>query len=257
MSNELYIEKNGAIATMVINRPQKKNAFTLAMFKELGVLLDELEADRNIKVLVVRGVDETAFSAGADISEFLEVRFSAEKAKKYNDFALESIEKLYRFSKPTIALIQGLAIGGGLELASSCDFRFAAENSKLGITAANMGIVYNLTSTKRLYNLIGLSKTKELLYTAKLISANEGKKIGLIDYVYSSEEIEEKCFEFARQIIQKSSVAISGMKKVIQSMIDGENEESEAISEIILASYCSDDYKEGIQAFMEKRKPNF
>lgn len=257
MSEELYVKKDDALATIVIDRPQKKNAFTLAMFKELGDILDELETDKTIKVLIIRGADETAFSAGADISEFLEVRSSAEKAKKYNDIALESIEKLYRFPRPTIALIQGLAIGGGLELANACDFRFATENSKLGITAANIGIVYNLVSTKKLYNLVGMSKTKELLYTAKLISAVEGKEIGLIDYVYSSEEIEERCLEFAKQIMQKSSVAVSGIKKVIQAVADGETEESDEISEIILNSYESDDYKEGIKAFMEKRKPNF
>ncbi|MEH7345641.1 enoyl-CoA hydratase-related protein [Bacillus sp. JJ1532] len=257
MSNELYVKKDGAIASLIINRPHKKNSFTLAMFQKLGELLDELEHNSSVKVLIIRGVDETAFSAGADITEFLEVRLHAEKAKAYNDYALESIEKLYRFSKPTIALIKTLAIGGGLELANSCDFRFASAGSKVGITAANIGIVYNLSSTKRLYNLIGPSKTKELLYTAKLISAEEGQHIGLIDYVYPIEEIEEKCLDFANRIKVKSAVANAGIKKVIQAIIDGENEESDYIENVILESYSSDDYMEGIQAFLEKRKPNF
>ncbi|TQR19686.1 enoyl-CoA hydratase/isomerase family protein [Psychrobacillus vulpis] len=257
MSNNLYVERNGSIATLVINRAEKKNSFSLAMFKQLGVILDELEADQQVRLLIVKGVDETAFSSGADISEFLENRFSSSNAKKYNDATLESIEKLYRFPKPTIALIKTLAIGGGLELANSCDFRFATSGSKLGITAANIGIVYNLTSTKRLANLIGPSKAKELLYTAKLISAEEGNEIGLIDYVYSKEEIEEKCLEFAEKIVRKSSVANNGIKQVIQSIIDGENEETKEIEQLILDSFSSDDYKEGIAAFLEKRKPNF
>lgn len=257
MSNYLYVERNGSIATLVFNRAEKKNSFSLEMFKQLGVLLDELEIDQKIKVLVLKGIDDTAFSAGADISEFLENRFSARNAKDYNDATLESIEKLYRFPKPTIALIKTLAIGGGLELANSCDFRFASSGSKLGITAANIGIVYNLTSTKRLVNLIGPSKAKELLYTAKLISAEEGNEIGLIDYIYSIEEIEEKCLEFAEKIIRKSSVANNGIKQVIQSIIDGENEETKEIEQLILDSFSSDDYKEGIAAFLEKRKPNF
>ncbi|OQM45936.1 enoyl-CoA hydratase [Anoxybacillus sp. UARK-01] len=257
MTDELYVQKQGKIAVLVINRPQKKNAFTLAMFQKLKAILDELETDQEIRVLIIRGVDETAFSAGADIHEFLEIRFSEEKAKKYNDVALAAVEKLYRFSRPTIALIQGLAIGGGLELANACDFRFATENSQLGITAANIGIVYNLTSTKRLYHLVGPAKTKELLYTAKRISALEGKAIGLVDYLYPNEEIEEKCLQFAEQIITKSSVSIIGMKKVIQAIMDGEHEESEEISEMILSSYSSDDYKEGIQAFIEKRNSRF
>lgn len=257
MSNNLYVEKNGAIATLIFNRAEKKNSFSLAMFKQLGEILDELELDQQVKVLILKGVDENAFSAGADISEFLENRFSAQKAKDYNDATLESIEKLYRFPKPTIALIKTLAIGGGLELANSCDFRFATSESKLGITAANIGIIYNLTSTKRLVNLVGPSKAKELLYTAKLIRAEEGKEIGLIDYVYPMEEIEEQCLEFAGQIIRKSSVANNGIKQVIQSIIDGENAETKEIEQLILNSFSSDDYKEGIAAFLEKRKPNF
>ncbi|SFQ08264.1 Enoyl-CoA hydratase/carnithine racemase [Psychrobacillus psychrotolerans] len=257
MTNLLYVERSESIATVVFNRSDKKNSFSLAMFKQLGELLTELEKDSKVKLLILKGVDETAFSSGADITEFLENRFSAQKAKDYNDATLESIEKLYRFPKPTIALIKTLAIGGGLELANSCDFRFASSGSKLGITAANIGIIYNLVSTKRLVNLIGPTKAKELLYTAKLITAEEGKEIGLVDYIYPLGEIEEKCLEFARQIIRKSSVANNGIKQVIQAIIDGDNEETEEIEKLILESFSSDDYKEGIEAFLEKRKPNF
>lgn len=257
MTNLLYVERSESIATVVFNRSDKKNSFSLAMFKQLGELLTELEKDSKVKLLILKGVDETAFSSGADITEFLENRFSAQKAKDYNDATLESIEKLYRFPKPTIALIKTLAIGGGLELANSCDFRFASSGSKLGITAANIGIIYNLVSTKRLVNLIGPTKAKELLYTAKLITAEEGKEIGLVDYIYPLGEIEEKCLEFARQIIRKSSVANNGIKQVIQAIIDGDNEETEKIEKLILESFSSDDYKEGIKAFLEKRKPNF
>lgn len=257
MSNEVYVEKAGAIATIVFNRPEKKNSFSLSMFQQLDSLLDDLKLDEQIKLLIVRGVDETAFSSGADISEFLDVRLAAQKAKVYNDTALGAIEKLYRFPRPTIALIQRLAIGGGLELANSCDFRFATTGSKIGITSANIGIVYNLSSTKRLVNLVGPSKAKELLYTAQLITAEEGQELGLIDRVYEVDEIEEKCLEFANLILTKSPVANSGIKQVIQAIIDGENEESEELSEMILDSFSSEDYHEGIQAFLEKRKPNF
>ena len=257
MTNLLYVERNGSIATLVFNRADKKNSFSLAMFKQLGELLSELEKDQQVKLLILKGADETAFSSGADITEFLENRFSAQKAKDYNDATLESIEKLYRFPKPTIALIKTLAIGGGLELANSCDFRFASSGSKLGITAANIGIIYNLVSTKRLVNLIGTTKAKELLYTAKLITAEEGQEIGLIDYIYPMEDLEGKCLEFANKIIRKSSVANNGIKQVIQAIIDGDNEETKEIEELILESFSSDDYKEGIQAFLEKRKPNF
>lgn len=257
MSNYLYIERNGSIATIVINRPEKKNCFSLEMFRHLEDLLDELKEDQTVKFLVLRGVDDTAFSAGADISEFLEVRLHAEKAKAYNDFALGAIEKLYRFPRPTAALIQTLAIGGGLELANSCDFRFATQGSKLGITAANIGIIYNLTSTKRLFNLVGPSQAKKLLYTAELITAEKGKEIGLVDFICKPDEIEQDVNKFVKRVLQKSPVANAGIKQVIQAIIDGENQETEDIANLVLDSYSSNDYTEGIQAFLEKRKPDF
>ncbi|PLS18468.1 enoyl-CoA hydratase [Bacillus sp. M6-12] len=257
MSKELYIERDGAIASLIINRPEKKNAFTLAMFENLPLLLDEIERDSSIKLLIIRGVDDTAFAAGADISEFLEFRLSDEKAKEYNDKALYAVEKLYRFPKPTIALIRRLAIGGGLELALACDFRFASEDSLVGITAANLGIVYNLTSTKRLMDAVGPSKAKELLYTGKLVKAAEAKTLGLIDFLHQGDEIYEEMNNFAKQLSEKSSIALSGTKQVIQAILDGAKEEDEYISKAVLESYNSDDYKEGIQAFLEKRKPRF
>ncbi|WP_449538544.1 enoyl-CoA hydratase/isomerase family protein [Ferdinandcohnia sp. Marseille-Q9671] len=257
MSNELYIEQNGAIATLVINRPEKRNAFTLAMFERLTTLLEEVENDSSVKVLLVRGVDETSFASGADISEFMDNRFSVEKAKHYNDKALEGIDKLTRFKKPTIAVVRSFAIGGGLELANACDFRFASDDSRFGITASRVGIVYNLASTKRLMDIIGPAKTKELLFTSKLISASEAKDIGLLHYIYPGDSVLDKATTFAELIASRSSVANNGMKQVIRAILDGETEEDEDLSALILESFHSDDYIEGINAFLEKRKPNF
>lgn len=257
MSEKLYVEIDGAIATIVVNRPEKKNAFNLAMFEQLTFLLEEIEQDQAVKVLIVRGVDETAFGAGADIAEFLENRTSPAKAKAYNDKALEAVEKLYRFSKPTIAVIRRLAIGGGLELALACDFRFASDDSLLGITPAKLGIVYNLSSTKRLLDIVGPSITKEMLYTAKLLKAEEAKNVGLIDRFYQGDQTLEEAVKFANLLIEKSSESISGTKKVIQAILDGAVEEDEELAHLILESFDSKDYKEGIQAFLEKRKPNF
>ncbi|MCC3358125.1 enoyl-CoA hydratase/isomerase family protein [Bacillus sp. REN16] len=257
VSNELYIEQDGPIATLIINRPEKRNAFTLAMFERLTTILEEIENDPSIKVLLVRGVDESAFASGADISEFMDNRFSVEKAKHYNDKALEGIDKLTRFKKPTIAVIRSFAIGGGLELANACDFRFASEDSRLGITASRVGIVYNLASTKRLVDIIGPAKAKELLFTSKLISAKESQEIGLVHYIYSGETVLDEATAFASLISSRSSVANNGMKQVIRAILDGANEEDEELSNLILESFHSEDYIEGINAFLEKRKPNF
>ncbi|MFD2445427.1 enoyl-CoA hydratase/isomerase family protein [Bacillus sp. CGMCC 1.16607] len=257
MPKELYIEKTGSIATLIINRPDKKNAFTLAMFEKLPILIEEVEQDSSIKVLIIKGIDQTAFSAGADITEFLENRFSEKKAKEYNDKALYAVDRLYRFSKPTIAVIQRLAVGGGLELSLACDFRFASDDSLLGIQAAKLGFIYNLTSTKRLLDTVGPSKTKELLFSANLVDAKEALRIGLIDYVQSSDEIQGQALQLAEQLAERSTVSTTGMKKVIQSILDGAIEEDEAISSLILKSFHSEDYKDGIQAFLEERKPQF
>lgn len=256
-NEEVYVEKNGYIATLVLNRPDKRNSLSRDMFQAILDHLEVLRNDSSIKVLIVRGVNEVAFCSGADISEFLDIRYAAENAKAYNDLALKAIDALYKFPHPTIAMIQGLAIGGGLELANSCDFRIATPISKLGITAANIGIVYNLESTKRLINIVGVAKAKEILYTANIFTAEEGKNIGLITALHEPEEIEKETLQFANHLLSKSSVANAGIKRVIQAIVDGENEESEELAQMILNSFSSDDYNEGIQAFLNKRKPIF
>lgn len=257
MANELYLEKDGAVATIVINRADQRNAFSLEMFKQLPVLLDEVEQDTEIRTLVLKGVDDRAFSAGADIKEFLDNRIAKDKAREYNDYALAAADRLYRFPKPTIALIRKLAIGGGLEIAMSCDFRFASSDSRFGITAARLGIIYNLASTKRLLSVIGPIKTKELLYTGKLIDAEKAKEIGILQHIGEGDETDVAAYTYAKELAQVSATALRGNKQVIQAVVDGANEETEHLAEVILASFESEDYKEGIQAFLDKRPPNF
>jgi enoyl-CoA hydratase/carnithine racemase len=253
----LYVTKTGAVATIVLNRPQKRNAFTLDMWIALTGLLEQLEADEQTKIVVIRGVDDTAFAAGADISEFLTNRSSAEKAKAYNQRSMEAVDRLHRFPKPTIAMIQKYAVGGGLDIALSCDFRFSAKDGIFAITPAKLGIVYNLTSTKRLVDLVGPSKAKEILYTAGSLDAAEAYRIGLVDRLYESSEIAEKTYEFARLLAERSQVSIRGTKQMVQAILDGHTEEDEKIAQLVLQSFDSDDYREGVQAFLEKRKPHF
>lgn len=253
----LYVEKEGSVATIFLNRPAKRNALNLEMWVTLSRLLAQLEDDEETKVVVIRGVNDTAFAAGADIGEFLSNRSSAEKAKAYNDLSMEAVDRLHRFPKPTIALIQKYAVGGGLDIALSCDFRFSADDGVFGITPAKLGIVYNLTSTKRLVDLVGPSRTKEILYTAQLLDVQEAYRIGLVDRIYSADEIVEQTYAFARLLTERSQVSIRGTKQMVQAILDGATEENEEIAELVLRSFDSDDYKEGVQAFLEKRKPKF
>lgn len=253
----LYVTRTGAVATIVLNRPQKRNALNLEMWIGLSGLLEQLEADEETKVVVIRGVDDTAFAAGADISEFVTNRSSAEKAKAYNDRSMEAVDRLHRFPKPTIAMIQKYAVGGGLDIALSCDFRFSAEDGIFAITPAKLGIVYNLTSTKRLVDLVGPAKAKEILYTARSLDAAEAYRIGLVDHLYGSDEIVAKTYDFAQLLAERSQVSIRGTKQIVQAILDGQTEEDEKIAQLVLQSFDSADYKEGVQAFLEKRKPHF
>lgn len=253
----IYLEKEASVATIVLNRPEKRNAFNLAMWGTLNRLLEQLEADQATRVVVIRGVDESAFSTGADISEFLANRASAEQAKSYNDQALHAVDRLQRFPKPTIAMIHKYAVGGGLDLALACDFRFSAEDGRFAITPAKLGIVYNLTSTKRLVDLVGPARAKEILYTARTLDVSEAYQWGLVDRVYAKHELAEKTYEFARLLAQRSHVSLRGTKAMVQAILDGAVEESPRLAHIVLDSFNSDDYREGVQAFLEKRPPHF
>ncbi|WP_301171503.1 enoyl-CoA hydratase/isomerase family protein [Brevibacillus nitrificans] len=253
----IYVEKQGPIATIVLNRTSKRNALNLEMWVTLSKRLAELETDEQTKVVVIRGADDTSFAAGADISEFLSNRSSAQKAKEYNDLSMESVDRLHRFPKPTIAMIQKYAVGGGLDIALSCDFRFSAEDGIFAITPSKLGIVYNLTSTKRLVDLVGPSKAKEILYTARSLDVQEAYRIGLIDRIYQNSEIVEHTYAFAALIAERSQVSVRGTKQIVQAILNGHTEENAEIAELILQSFDSEDYKEGVQAFLEKRKPQF
>jgi len=255
--NELLVHHQDHVATIVFNRPKKKNALTLDMFVRLAHILDELEQDPEVFVLVIRGTDGVAFSTGADISEFMSNRASRDAAKAYNDRALEAVDRLQRFSKPTIALIHTYAIGGGLDIALACDFRFSTDDARFAITPSRLGIVYNLASVKRLTDLVGPSKAKDILYTGRLLGAEEALRIGLIDRLYPSDQIERETYAYAALIAQRSQVSVRGTKAIIRELSLGAVEESEAIAEMILNSYESDDYREGVQAFLEKRQPDF
>lgn len=258
MSNGyIYTDKNGSIATLYFNRADKKNALTLEMWTVIPKLLKELESNDEIKVLVIRGVDETAFAAGADISEFKTLRSTSEGARHYNDMVLAAEASLYHFSKPTIAMVQKYCVGGGCEIAMACDLRFSSENGIFGITPAKLGLVYNLAGTKNLVNVVGPARAKDILFSGRLLDAKEAYQYGLIDRVYNDAEVVQKTYEYAELISERAQKAVKGSKKIINEILNGATEESSEISEMILNSFESEDYKEGVKAFLDKRNPNF
>jgi enoyl-CoA hydratase len=256
-SEFIYLEKHENIATLFFNRPDKRNALSFEMWIRIPHLLAEIEADNQIKVLILRGVDEKAYSAGADISEFNTHRSTPESAEKYRRITGKAENTLAEISKPTISMIQGYCIGGGCELAVASDFRFSDTTGKFGITPSRLGFVYHFSGTQHLVQLIGPSKAKDILYSGRILEAQEALRIGLIDRVYPPEEIVEKTYQYAQLLASNSQITISGAKKIINEIHKGKSQEDEMIARMILSSYQSSDYKEGVQAFNEKRKPNF
>ncbi|MBD8067930.1 enoyl-CoA hydratase-related protein [Bacillus sp. PS06] len=256
-NNHVYVEKTGEIATLYFNRPDKRNALTHDMWKKIPQLLKEVDEDSAIKVLVLRGVDETSFAAGADISEFKTLRSTAEGAKIYNDATHVAERALAKFRKPTIAMVQSYCIGGGCELAAACDFRFADTNAKFGITPAKLGIVYGLDATKELVNLVGPSNAKYILFSGNIIDVDKAYHFGLVNEIHSPEEIEEKTYEFAQLLCTRAQFTIRSMKYIINEISSGVDEDTEETKRLRLVCFESDDYKEGVAAFMEKRKPVF
>ena len=257
MSDHLLIERTGEVATLVINRQDSRNALSLQVYRDLPGLLAELDADTGVKVLVVRGAGERAFAAGADISEFQEVRGNAESAKTYNEHVAAAENALESFSKPTVAMIHGYCIGGGFGLALACDLRFGDERSRFAITPAKLGLVYSLESTKRLVDLVGPARAKWVLYSGEQIPAERARDLGIIDELYAGEDLERETYEFCDLITTRAQFSVRASKQIVGRIVGGQSEDDEHTTFLRNSSFDTDDYAEGVSAFLAKRSPEF
>lgn len=257
MLEELYLEKDGPVATLVINRPEKRNPISFRMWQELPSLVAEVESDDDIKVLVLRGAGDAAFSAGADISEFDKYRADSEGARLYNEATHHGERALAGLSKPSIAMVRGFCIGGGCELALACDFRFSDTSGRFGITPARLGIVYSLTATKQLVDLVGPSTSKYILFSGQHVSAERALEIGLVDELLAPEELLARTREFAELLASRSQYSIRSMKHIIELIVGGQVDDDEKTIAMRNDSFDTADYKEGVRAFLEKRQPQF
>ena len=203
MNETLKVSIDADVATLWLNRPEKKNALTLAMWMALPGVLAEIAADTRAKVLVVRGAGGT-FAAGADIGEFETVYATPDSTRAYFDRVSDAMEALAAFDKPTVARVEGACVGGGLGLALACDLRIAATDAKLALTPGKLGLVYSLPDTRRLVQAVGLSRTKDILFTGRLIQADEALAIGLIDALHAPEALEAAVAEKTAQIAAAS-----------------------------------------------------
>jgi enoyl-CoA hydratase len=257
MSDHLRLERDGDIAWLVLDRPEKRNAINLAMWEAIPGLLEEVEEDPAIKVLVLRGGDGRTFSAGADISEFETLRSTEEGARSYNASTEAAEHALQGLSKPTIAMVQGPCIGGGCGIATNCDLRFSDETARFGITPAKLGLVYSLPATKALVDLVGPSQAKYILFSGRQIPAARAREIGLVDEVYPSDELEQVVTDLARSIASRAQFSVRSTKRITRLIMDGAAEDTDESKHLRLTSFSSEDYREGVRAFLEKRDPHF
>ncbi|WP_156324368.1 enoyl-CoA hydratase-related protein [Bacillus sp. FJAT-27251] len=254
---KVYLNVENEIGTIYINRPEKRNALTYGMWEDLAQLVDECNQRRDIKVIVFRSTTEKAFSAGADIGEFKTIRYTAEGAEKYNEATMILEHKIAASEKPSIAMISGFCVGGGCEIAVACDFRFSDHTGRFGITPAKLGLIYNTPGTKNLVELVGPSHAKDILFTGRIIEAEEALAMGLVNRIIQSSRLEAETYSFARLICQNAQMAVRGSKTIINAVLQGEIADSRETAELVLNSFISEDYREGVNAFLEKRKPNF
>ncbi|MBO4233619.1 enoyl-CoA hydratase [Riemerella anatipestifer] len=254
MYQYIIIEKEGKIATITINRPESLNALNATTIKELSTALDELESDQNIRVIILTGSGAKSFVAGADIKEFSD--FNTPKAEELARTGQNTLfNKIEQLKKPVIAAVNGFALGGGLELAMACHIRYASDNAKLGLPEVTLGLIPGYGGTQRLPKLVGKGIANEMIFSAKMISAEKAKEIGLVNEVFSQEELLPQTKLLAEAIAKNSPQGISKAIKAVNASDsnNGYEVEIKAFGEL----FEMEDKKEGVTAFLEKRKPNF
>src|SRR5438552_7922130 len=254
-TDELLYERDGAIAFLTFNRPQARNALTWAMYEGLYDCCEHVEADDRVKVLVLRGAGDKAFVAGTDISQFKSFS-TPEDALSYESNNNRYAGRLESLTKPTIAMIRGACTGGGAAFALCCDLRLASPDVRFGAPISRtLGNILSMQNFVRLVSLIGPARTKDLIFTARLIGAEEGKSIGVFNEIVESEQIEARTLELAEQIAGNAPLTIRAAKMAVQRIVN--KLRLEEAEDLVLMCYMSEDFREGVSAFMEKRPPNW
>lgn len=255
MYTTLLTSLENNIYTITINRPDKLNALNKDVFTDLNKALDEIQSNYEIKSVIITGAGPKAFVAGADISEFnaLNKKEAMALAKRGQD----TFARIENSTKPIVAAVNGFALGGGCELAMSCHFRVASENAKFGQPEVNLGLIPGYGGTQRLVQLIGKGKAIELLMSAHMIDANEAKLLGLVNYVTTTETLLDHTKKILEIINAKAPLAVAGCIKTANAVFDesvnGYNLEIQEFGNC----FDTSDMKEGVAAFLEKRKANF
>ena len=253
--SELRLQTQGRVAHLLIDRLEKRNAFTQLMWEALPGLVDSAMADPNVRVMIMRAAEPGAFSAGADIGEFSTGARDPEWRRKNQAAIRKAMSAVADAPKPVIAQIDGDCIGGGCGLALACDFRIAAPSARFGITPAKLGLVYSLHDTKLLVDLVGPAAAKRILYTAELIDGARALAIGLIDEL--ADEPGEAAAELAERICAASPHTVRASKAIVKRILHGQSEDDTDTLAQFAGAFDGPDFAEGVDAFLNKRKPEF
>lgn len=247
--------ENG-VSVITINRPEAANALSLEVLNDLKETVSEIKYNKNVKCVIVTGAGEKVFCAGADLKERAEM--DNQQTKKTVSLIREVIDSFEALPKPVIAAINGMAFGGGTELALACDIRVAADHAKFGLTETSLGIIPGAGGTQRLPRLIGKGRAKELIFTARRIEANEAEKYGLVEYVVPFNQLMDKAYEIAGQIVANGPIAVAQAKYAIDKGFDVDLNTGLAIeTNAYEITIPTKDRLEGLKAFKEKRKPRY
>jgi len=258
ITSKMIAEKDGAIGRLVFNNPARHNAVSLEMWEAVTRIIDDFERDDAVRVIVVSGAGGKAFVSGADISEFKEKRASEEAVAAYGKISEGARQRLQDTPKPTIAMIQGYCIGGGVGTALACDLRIAAEGSRFGIPAAKLGLGYAYDGIKKLIDLVGPAYAREIFYTARQFSAEEALRMGLVNQVVPAEKLEGYVNDYCGMIAANAPLTVRAAKiAVCEALKDAGERDLALCRRVVDECFASADYVEGRTAFMEKRKPVF
>jgi len=254
--SNIKIELKNKICFLTINRPKYLNSLNIELIDELSLALKNINDDKSIRCLIITGAGDKAFVAGADIKEFMS--FNQKEGEQLSRSGQEKVfDLLENLSKPAIAAINGFALGGGLELAMACHIRISSTTAKLGLPEVSLGVIPGYGGTQRLAKLVGAGKAYEIILTADMITADEAREIGLINHVCSPEDLMNKATIVANRIIRNSPFAIDKTIKAVNKGLYNNLEGYEEEKKLFGSCFKSNDFNEGVRAFIEKRKPNF
>lgn len=257
-SPHILAEKTGPIGWVIFNHPEKHNAVSLEMSAAVPPIIADFDADPAIRVIVIKGAGDRSFIAGSNISNFDAVRADPEANRQYQEISQGSYDAVYNSAKPTIAMIKGYCMGGGMDYAASCDIRICSDDSVFAIPAVKLGLGYGYQGQIRLNRLIGSSRARDLYFTGRRYDAAEALVAGLVQEVVPAAGLEARVRAYAEGIAENAPLTIKALKRVFLELEKTPAErDMDAAHALIAACYDSQDYREGKAAFAEKRKPRF